>query len=918
MNSLNLRVKLFLPSFIIVCLLAAGISFIIYLEYELFNQREVSEWEFQKVEFHNDLLDIATRSQNLADYFVQDWRVADALLMNDRDKLLDLLFPFHEGLRKGLKFDWISVYTPDGNVFVRIDQPYTFGYKDQLYDQVMSAFDEPPTQPVLMLLNDKLMVIHFAVMFNYEMGTSSVVAIGYEITQDRLQEFAARQHDIENFGVSIHFNSKFELNSLETMSWEKVILNEQKVDRYQFKLLDLPLQNIQNLDILFWEVDHTRHDFIQKLWLLVFILSVISALALWFSHRLNAQIISSLQEANNKLRKAKEEAEIANEELYTSQTRLSVITELSPNGIFQANQKGEYTYTNPRWCTISGLSTEESLGQGWIKVLHPDDKASLLESWQQTIENRQPWKTEGRLVRPDGEVCWVVMSVALELDADGNINSFVGSMIDITERKNMEKLRLDKEKAEAANQSKSVFLANMSHELRTPLNGILGYTQILQRERNLSQGQRDGIDLIHRSGEHLLTLINDILDLSKIEAGRMEIFPNDVVLESFLNDIVEMFRIRATQKSIELCYKALTMLPEVVYIDEKRLRQVLMNLVGNAVKFTDKGRVTLEVQYYFETQYLQFTIIDTGCGIAEDQLDEVFSPFRQSGSILHRAQGTGLGLSITKRLISMMEGEIHVTSELDQGSRFWFNVHAPFVEHHVESQQISHKFEGITGYSIEAAEQSVYRILVVDDKEANRVIIENLLLPLGFEIYHAENGREAIDKTRAFKPNLILMDLMMPVLDGFQASQRLRSEPNSQHIPIIAVSASVFGEHIEASYEAGCIDFLPKPFKTELLFACLEKHLTLTWLYDKTTTTSETKEEIAVRYDSTLHTHLTKQQASHLLSLAEIGDFMEILHCIDMLQEQDSSLLPILNEIRIFAKSFDDDDIVKMLQPYCE
>ncbi|WP_353572130.1 ATP-binding protein [Candidatus Albibeggiatoa sp. nov. BB20] len=914
MNSLNLRVKLLLPSFVIVCLLIAGISFIIYLEYELFNQRETSEWEFHQAEFRGDFLDIANRSQNLANYFVQDWRVADALLMGDRDKLLDLLLPFHEGLREGLKFDWISVYSPDGKVFVRIDQPYTFGFNDLLHKEVMQALEEPPTQPTLMLISDKLMVIHFAVMFDYEMGVNSVVAIGYEVTEARLQEFATRQHDSQHFGIGLRYNKTFELSSQNDMSKHDP---KQKVNEYRFSL-DLPLQNIQNLEVLLWKIDQTQNNFIYKSWLLVLILSVISALTLWFAHHLNAQIMASLRDSNDKLRKAKEETDIANEELHASQTRLKVITELSPNGIFQANQQGECTYANPRWCDISGLNIEQSLQQGWIKALHPDDKEHLLHSWGQAVENRQPWKAEGRLIRPDGEICWVLMSAALELDQDGNINSFVGSVMDITERKNMEQLRLDKEKAEASNQSKSVFLANMSHELRTPLNGILGYTQILQRERNLSQGQRDGVDLIHRSGEHLLTLINDILDLSKIEAGRMELYPNNVVLESFLNDIVEMFRIRATQKSIELRYKALTILPEVVFIDEKRLRQILMNLLGNAVKFTEKGYVSLEIHYHFETQHLQLDVIDTGCGIDNDQLDDVFSPFRQSGSVLHRAQGTGLGLSITKRLVTMMQGEVHVTSQLDAGSRFWFNVYAPFVEHSIESPQISHKFDGIKGYISNSSDRSLYRILVVDDKEANRLVVYNLLAPLGFKIQHAENGREAIDQVRAFKPDLVLMDLMMPVLDGFEATQRLRLEPNSKQIPIIAISASVFGEHIEASYEAGCSDFLPKPFKAELLFACLEKYLVLTWLYDENTTANEAIEDLLVKPKITHSVDLTSEQVARLLSLAEIGDFMEILYYIDTLKKNEPNLSPILDEIRIFAKSFDDDDIVRILQPYCE
>jgi signal transduction histidine kinase/FixJ family two-component response regulator len=483
----------------------------------------------------------------------------------------------------------------------------------------------------------------------------------------------------------------------------------------------------------------------------------------------------------------------------------------------------------------------------------------------------------------------------------------------INERKRMEyALKQAKEAAEAANHAKSEFLANMSHELRTPLNGILGYTQILKRDMSLTEQQRNGIEIIHHSGEHLLLIINDILDLSKIEAGKIELELAEFSLSAFFRTLVEMSRIQTEQKGISFLYEKNSDLPQVVYGDEKRLRQIILNLLGNAVKFTEKGSVTLKVTKVTKvgSDYgqlsivnLQFSVEDTGIGIPPDKLQEIFEPFQQGGKQRFQVEGTGLGLTISQRIARMMGSEIHVTSTPGKGSTFWFELELPEVERDIVGEgEHSPMIIGFKGRS--------RKILIVDDDDDNREVLKKMLLSLGFEIAEAVNGQDALTKVMEYHPDLILMDLVMPVIDGFETTHRLRNTPELKDVIILGISASAFESTRQESLEAGCHDFITKPIHLENLIEKLGTYLHLEWVFKQNMSTIESPTE------QTAYILPSTNELLALLNAARIGDILEIRSQIDHLEQLNSAFRPFTKKIRKFARNFQIRQLRHFLETY--
>ena len=463
--------------------------------------------------------------------------------------------------------------------------------------------------------------------------------------------------------------------------------------------------------------------------------------------------------------------------------------------------------------------------------------------------------------------------------------------------------------ADAANHAKSDFLANMSHELRTPLNGILGYAQILERSQTMTKTDQHGISIIHQCGSHLLTLINDILDLSKIEAGKMELHPTAFHLPSFLQAVIEISRIKAEQKNIDFHYKPTANLPEGIAADEKQLRQVLLNLLGNAFKFTDKGSVSLEISLS-STQsnsivQVNFRVRDTGVGMSATQLEKIFLPFEQVGDDSRKSEGTGLGLAITQKIIEMMDSSISVHSELGAGSLFEFEISCPLAADWMHSSSFT-KTGKIIGYS-----GSKKQILIVDDRWENRSVIVNLLEPLGFVMIEAENGQEALEKIKELPPDLIISDLSMPVVDGWEMLSQVRQSENLKNIPIIVSSASVYEIDRQQSLAAGGDDFLSKPVQAEELYVLLAKHLDLSWVYAETLTVPTAT--VAIQAESEIVRPLASELAN-LIEYARKGQMKGIEQELEKLTKSDAKYQPFVNQLNQLVQEFNIQKIRQFLQ----
>lgn len=457
-----------------------------------------------------------------------------------------------------------------------------------------------------------------------------------------------------------------------------------------------------------------------------------------------------------------------------------------------------------------------------------------------------------------------------------------------------------KEAAEAANVAKSIFIATMSHELRTPLNAILGFSELLSWETNISEKQKQSLDIINRSGVHLLSMINDVLDLSKIEAGRFELDMQPTDLLKLFQDISDMISVRASHKQLHFKSEILPNTAPFIYADSGKLRQVLINLLGNAVKFTAEGSVTLRT--HTENLILTIEVIDTGSGIPTDKLEDLFKPFVQLIQNNADIQGTGLGLSISKSLIELMGGKISVRSEFGKGSIFKIEMPIKLANMADIKQEIPLQIvKGI------ALNQKIPRLLVVDDNAENRLLLTTLLREVGFEVQEAVNGLQAIEMFVNWQPDLIWLDMRMPVMDGYEAAAKIRQLENGDKVKIIALTASAFVEQHDGIMKAGCDAVLHKPFHAIDIFAALTKQLSIEFTYDDVIQTPCPAQKVTAQMLETLPKNL-------ILPLHEAALQLDMEELEKIIAKIGVYSIDIANGLDDLAKNYHFDQIVTLTQ----
>jgi PAS domain S-box-containing protein len=624
-------------------------------------------------------------------------------------------------------------------------------------------------------------------------------------------------------------------------------------------------------------------------------------------------------------RKKAEQVLKENEEKYRT------LTENVNIGVYRntSGAKGRFLEANSALVKMFGYKNKKELLALNVSDLYQNEQDR--EKFSEKILIRGFVKDEETpLKKKDGRPIVCSVSAVAVKDEQGNVKYFDGTIKDITERKRAEEelnkykehleelvtarteeLEAAKQTADAANRAKSIFLANMSHEIRTPMNAILGFSQLMQRDETLTLLQWQHLDTINRSGEHLMALINDILEMSKIEAGRTTLNPTTFDLRALFEDLEMMFRMRTDAKKLNFSVEVLGHSLGYVVGDQGKLRQVFINLLGNAVKFTENGGIVLRVRLNHEDSNklrLRAEVEDTGLGIPETELNKLFKPFQQTRDGRQAGPGTGLGLAISKEFVRLMGGDITVNSRIGKGSLFKFDVQLRASESgSVEKKPEFHRVMSLL------PGQPTYRILIADDEETNLVLASRMFGNIGFETRQATNGQEAVETFNAWQPHLIFMDMRMPVMDGFEAVRRIRAGPGGREVKIVCVTASAFEKDREEAFRAGADDFIAKPFREAVVFEKIGKLLGIEYVFSKEARSEKLLPNAAVMSAMTAEVlSALPDESIHKMRDAVVkADFELMMELVGGVEDHN---ILVAQELRSLVERFEYTELLELLQ----
>ncbi|HSW07193.1 AAA family ATPase [Aquabacterium sp.] len=669
-------------------------------------------------------------------------------------------------------------------------------------------------------------------------------------------------------------------------------------ERRSKSVLCLPITRQSTLiGLLYLENNLVTHAFTAERLAVLELLAAQAAISLE-----NALLYADLQQENLERRRA--EASLRERD-----GRIRRLVESNIIGVLFWNRAGDITEANDAFLSLVGYSRQDLL-QGavrWTDMTPADYRAADARAAEELRRTGLCAPYEKAFICQGGRLVPVLLGCAF---LEGSQEHGVAFVLDLTERKQVEAERQARRVADLANRAKSIFLTTMSHELRTPLNAILGFAQLLLAEPQLDEHQARRVKIIQQGGEQLLTLVNDILDLSRIEAGKVDLQPQALALDEFLRTVIDIIRIRAEEKGLQFNFDGVPGLARAVIVDEKYLRQILLNLLSNAVKFTGQGQVSLRARHLGVSDTvasLRFEVEDTGIGISPDELESVFMPFEQGADAQRRFGGTGLGLSISRQLVRLMGGDIQVESRLGQGSRFWFDLDLPLGMLDAKRDAMPHR-PPITGYRGERR-----TLLVVDDVEANRTLLVDFLTALGFNAVEADNGEAGLRQAQALRPDLIVMDSVMPVMDGLESTRRLRQVDELKNVPVIAVSASASAVDERMSLAGGADAFLAKPIQLDKLLHEIGRLLQLAWVPDMPGTAAPVQAQAPGRLIPP-----PPQEMKILYGLAQTGNMRTIRAHADFLGTLGVTYGPFARRLRELADGYQSQAILELLRAYMD